>query len=121
MILTDGTTTFTTDDEDIQEKPIGNTSTIITRGGKRIQQGDNQVLEIRSKIRISQADLATFNSIIENFGATLTYTPVRKLAYKTSIASMTVVVQDWPQISERMWAGEVYFIVEMTLLEVVGA
>jgi len=121
MILTDGTTTFTTDNEDITEKPIGNTSTIITRGGKRIQQGDSQVLEITSKIRISQSDLATFNSIVENFGASLTYTPVRRLAYKTAADSMTVVIQGWPSISERMWAGEVYFIVETVFLEVVGA
>jgi hypothetical protein len=46
MILTDGTNTFTTENEDVVEAMLYNGSTIITRGGKEISQIDSQRLEI---------------------------------------------------------------------------
>lgn len=117
MILTDGTTTLTTENEDIQEDYISNMSTIITRGGKRIQQGDNRVLKILSRMRLTETEFITVDSILANFGAQLSYTPTRKLAGKSSISALNVVMQDWTSIKDRLWNGQIIYIVDITYLE----
>lgn len=121
MILTDGTNTFTTENEDIKEAMLYNGSTIVTRGGKEISQVDSQRLEITSTIRISQADFIDLNAILSNFTASLTYTPVRALAYKPSASALSVVLSGSPKIIERTWYGQVYFYIEMVFREVVSA
>jgi hypothetical protein len=117
MILTDGTNTFTTDDEDIEETIIHNGSTAVTLGGRPKSQADSQRLGIKSTLRVTRTELTALNAILINWSAPLTYTPTRQLAYKTSIAAIEVVLTGAPTIKERAWNGEVVFYVELSFEE----
>lgn len=117
MILTDGTNTFTTTNEDISEEVIHNGSISVTLGGRPKSQADSQRLKITSTIRITQAEFASINAILINWSAPLEYTPVRQLAYKTSIAALPVVLVGAPKIKERAWNGAVYFYLTLEMEE----
>jgi hypothetical protein len=117
MIITDGTNTFTTLNEDIQEEVLHNGSVTYTLGGRPKSQADSQRLKITSTIRVSQAEFASINAILINWSAPLEYTPVRQLAYKTSIAQIPVVLIGAPKIKERAWNGTVYFYITLEMEE----
>jgi len=117
MILTDGTNTFTELDEDIKEEMIHNGSMAITLGGRPKSQADSQRLKIISTIRVTRTELDSLNAIVSNWGAPLEYTPVRQLAFKTSIASIPVVITEALGIKERAYNGQVIFYVTVTMEE----
>jgi hypothetical protein len=109
MTLTDGTNTFTTEYEDIDEEIIHNGSTSITLGGRPKSQADSQRLKISSTIRVTRTEMDAVNAIITNWAAPLEYTPVRQLLTKTSIASIPVILTGAPKKKEAAWNGAVYF------------
>jgi len=117
MILTDRVNTFTTLDEDIEEEPIVNGSDSITLGGRPKSQADSQRLKITSTIRVSQAEWAALNAIMINWAAPIFYTPVRMLAYKTSIAEIPVIFKGASNPKERAWNGAVYFYLTIEMEE----
>lgn len=117
MILTDGTNTYTNLHEDIKEAVISNSSSSITIGGQPKQQADSQRLRIDSTVRVPKSEWPSLNAILINYGASLTYTPVRALAYKTTAAAMGVVVIGGPKIKERAYNGEVIFYVTIEMEE----
>lgn len=115
MILTDGVNTYTNLDEAIRrDKPIQNSNVAITLGGFPKKQADSQRLQWESKIRVKQNDWPVLNSILTNFSAELTYTPIRKLAYKSSIAPLKVICQP-EEPDQTVWDGEVvyYLVIRM--------
>jgi hypothetical protein len=117
MILTDGTNTFTAANEDIQEEVLHNGSVAVTLGGRPKSQADSQRLKIVSTIRITQAEFSTLNAILVNWSAPIEYTPVRMLAYKTTIAALPVILVGAPKIKERAWNGAVYFYITLEMEE----
>lgn len=117
MILTDGTNTFTTEYEDIKEEIISNASSNITLGGKPKSQADSQRLSITSTLRLSESEWVSLNTILTNYSASLTYTPTRKLATKSSIAAIGVVAVGAPKIKERVYNGEIKYHVTLELEE----
>jgi hypothetical protein len=117
MILRDSVNTFTTTYEDISEKALMNTNTVVTLGGRPHQQADSQRLQITSTLRVTRTELDALNAIISNYGDKLYYTPTRQLAYKSSIAEITVIIQSAPEIKQRAYNGAVYFHVELVMEE----
>jgi hypothetical protein len=117
MILTDGTNTFTTEYEDIQEEIIHNGSVAVTLGGRPKSQADSQRLKIVSTLRVTRAEFASLNAILINWSAAIEYTPIRQLAYKTSIAALPVVLVGSPKIKEIVWNGAVYFYITLEMEE----
>jgi hypothetical protein len=121
MTLTDGTTTYTTTQEDIDESPVINSNTSVTIGGKVKSQADSERLKIRSTIRITQSDLATLNNILTNFSETLTYTPTRQLYDRTSIEALTVILSRPPRIRNKAYNGsEIVYHIQMEFEEVLN-
>ena len=126
MILTDGTNTFTTDLEDIDEKPIVNSNTSITIGGNVKSQADSRRLQWESTLYISRTDLIELNKILDNYDAELTYTPTRILYGKTGLDKMVVTVGT-PQIRSKVTDDttpgftntEIHYIVKIQMNEVI--
>lgn len=117
MILTDGTNTLTTVYSDVDEKPVSNQSTTTTLGGRPKAQGDSQRLKLKITVRCSTADLATLNSILTNYSASLTYTPDRILLTKTSISALPVVPASAMEKKEAAYNGQTYWYVTFDLEE----
>jgi hypothetical protein len=126
MILTDGTNTFTTDNEDIDEKPIVNSNTSITIGGNVKSQADSRRLPWESTLYLSRTYLIDLNKILDNFDAELTYTPTRVLYGKSDIEKMVVTVgtpQIRSKVSDDTTPGatltEIHYIVKIQMNEVI--
>lgn len=119
MILTDGTTTYSNAEEEIDEDYIWNQNISVTIGGVVKQQIDSNRLKIKSFFVIKQSDYLTLQSILTNYDATLTYTPARLLAGRATIAPLTVVLTG-QDVTRRAWDGsEVVLYMTLTFDEVI--
>jgi len=121
MILTDGITTYTNTEEKIKEDTIKNGNIEETIGFVSKAQADARKLKWESQIRVKQSDMAALDSILSNFAVKKYYTPQRKLAYKSSISSLEVVIVGEPKIDQRLWTGEIVFWVTIQFQEVYAA
>lgn len=119
MTITDGTNTFSTDRESIEERHIVNANAEVTIGGKIQSQADAVRLQINSTLFLTAAEWILLQNILYNFDSELTYTPSRILLGKTSIVPM-IVVAGQPSVQIRGTdGGETIFIIEIIFDEVI--
>ncbi|KKM17096.1 hypothetical protein LCGC14_1679190 [marine sediment metagenome] len=116
---TDGVTTFTTEDEEPIARPIINSNTAITIGGRIKNQADSVRLQIETTILIPQlVDLPALTSILDNFNKEKTYTPSRTLHDRGSILPLKVIIlSHFPE--QRVGKGAVNFFYRINMEEVI--
>lgn len=106
MILTDNTTTFTTNYEDVSGVPIVNGNFDITIGGNVKSQTDSTYLKITSIFVISETEYrTTLAPILQNFSARKYYTPTYILPGKTTAEEVEVAIEGAPEIVETADQG----------------
>ena len=116
---TDGTNTFTTEDEEPLARPIINSSTAITIGGRVKSQADSVRLEIETTVLIPQlVDLPALTAILDNFTKEITYTPSRVLHDRSTIEPIKVIINGhFPE--QRVGKGSVNFFYRINMEEVI--
>lgn len=118
MILRNDTASFTADYETATADPIYNSNSAITIGGVVKSQIDSRRLNITSQVRIKNSQLASLNTVLEDYTQELYYTPNCPLYGQTTATELKVVMTSAPEINQRIWNDDKVFYITFNFEEV---
>jgi hypothetical protein len=120
MILRNDLYTFTADAENVIAKPVYNTNSVVTIGGRLKTQTDSKRLKINSQIVIAQSDLPDLELIIDNYTLPMYYTPNCKLYNRQTIEEIEVVMTNDPKIDQRIYYSDKVFYITFEFEEILS-